>query len=452
MIFTPLLVALSGIPNPLFGPSVEVDPAFAYYLQRSPESIARELEVNGFKVVRYVVTNDQGINDRLIDAFHSRGLAVWYCTFSNGFYGDPTGLPTGWESWKTVLYKPTDYGYTFLSLSSREYMDWKGAKIAEVMKNHAFDAVELVEPFQVNWGGPDEGGYGDLSKPALDAFRKTTGQAEPPEFADSKSPRFWKTDTALYKSWVDFRAGAVTSFLSTVCGAVRAAGVRKPICVWALANTPPKPDQDPVALAREWQGIDAPDIAKKVKPDLICFQTNWPDWSTPDLPANYVERYKPFIDGLRKVSRVPFIVQADTGSLAETRRSRKWIADFERACKKLGAVGWTAYSYEIALWLYTEAPEVRKVEVHGDEILLVFQKRLDKASAEDLTHYAGSWTPKPLSAVCDGNLVRLKVPGIVAGSYTLHIDGVKDDVTRLEVKGQKPNMCVQTVKVAVSKR
>ena len=449
MISVACLLAASGIANPLLGASIEVDPGFAYYSQRSPESIAREIEVNGFKVVRYVVTNDQGIDDGLIKAFHSRGIAVSYCTFTNGFYGDPTGLPKWWESWKTVLYKPTDYGYTFLSLSSGDYRSWKSAQIVDVMKKHAFDAVELVEPFQVNWGGPDAGGYGDLSAPALEAFRKASGNSEPPEFADQTSPRFWKTDRALYKSWVDFRAGAVTDFLATVCRAVRSAGVGKPICVWALANTPPQSGQDPVALAREWQGVDAGDIASKVKPDLICFQTNWPDWSTPALPANYVEKYKPFVDELRLKSKVPFIVQADTGSQPDTRRTRKWMSDFEQACKKLGAAGWTAYSYEIAMWLYTEAPEVRSVEVHGDQILLVFQKRLDKASAEDLGHYAFSGEPRLTGAVCDGNLVRLTVAGLSPGSYALRIAGVTDDPTRLEVKGQKPNVCSQTVKVVV---
>jgi hypothetical protein len=431
------------------GRSVEVDPGFGYYAARSPESVARELEVNGCKVVRYVVTNDEDVDDKLIAAFHSRGIAVWYCTFTNGFYGDPKGLPAGWESWKQVLYKPTDYGYTFLSLSSPEYMAWKSAKVVATLEQHAFDAVDLVEPFQVNWGGPDDGGYGDLSVPALAEFSKTTGNPQPPEFGDAASPRYWKTNKALYQSWVDFRAKAVTDFLTTVCNSIRKAGVKKPICVWALANTPPTANQDPVALAREWQGVDAGDIAAKAKPDLVCFQTNWPDWSTPDLPADYVLRYKPFVDQLRKVSKVPFIVQADTGSNADTRRSRQWIADFEKACAKLGAVGTTAYSYEISLWLFTEAPEVRQVEVNGDDVLLVFQKRLDNASAEDLSHYAFSGGLSVTRAACDGNLVRLTVSGLKPGTWSLKIDGVKDDVSHLGFKDHQPNVCTQTVKVVV---
>ena len=449
MIIPLCLVAPPSLPNPVSGPSVEVDPGFAYYADRSQESIARELEVNGYKIVRYVVTNDQDVDDKLISAFHSRGIAVWYSTFTNGFYGDPKGLPSGWERWKQVVLKPGDYGYTFLSLSSADYLTWKGAQVVATVNKHGFDGAELMEPFQVNWGGPDAADYGDLSASAIDAFRRTTGHAQPPEFADAASPRFWKTDAKLYSSWVDFRAAAVTSFLTALCKTIREGAPAKPICIWALANTPPSPGQDPVALAREWQGVDAGDMAAKAKPDLVCFQTNWPDWSAPDLPANYVERYKPFVEELRKASMVPFIVQADTGSNPANRRSRKWISDYELACTKLGAVGATAYSYEIALWLYTEAPEVRQVAVSGNHVLLVFQKRLDKGSAEDLKHYHLQHGMSPTRAVCDGNLVRLTVPTLPRGSTSLKIDGVKDDLSRLLVKDQKPNVCSQTVKLVV---
>jgi hypothetical protein len=42
---------------PLLGRSVQVDPAFGYYKDRSPESIAAEIRANGYSVVHYVVTS-----------------------------------------------------------------------------------------------------------------------------------------------------------------------------------------------------------------------------------------------------------------------------------------------------------------------------------------------------------------------------------------------------------
>ena len=77
------------LPNPLFGKSIQVDTGFAYYQGRSNDSIAREIEVNGYSVVRYIVTNDLHVNDGLIAAFHHRGIKVWYQTSGTASMASP---------------------------------------------------------------------------------------------------------------------------------------------------------------------------------------------------------------------------------------------------------------------------------------------------------------------------------------------------------------------------
>jgi len=422
---------------------MQIDPGFNYYKGRSAESVARELEVNGYRIVRYVVTNDTDIDDKLLDAFHKRKIAVWYLTFGNGFYGEAAGMPAGWEKWKTGLIGPPadGMGYTFLSLSHPEYRAWKRDQIVGVMRKHAFDGVEVAEPFQMGWDGPEKGIYGDLSPVAIEAFRAYSKMDGPPDFKDPKSPKWYKTDAGRYSKWVDFRVHEVSDYLAGLVKGFKKAFPKKPFAVWALANTSPDPKRDPAALIREWQGVDAVAMVKAGGADMVCFQTNWPDWSNPELPGDYPKLYKSFTEPFKKACpKVPFIIQADTGSQDDMRRGRAWIAQFEKACLEVGGVGSTAYMYDIGLWMYTEKPEIKQVEVKGNEVLLVFQKRVDPVVCAETSRYSLTPDVKVIDAKVDGNLVRLTVEGLKPGRYTLSAKGISDDPKSWMTKGQKANV------------
>lgn len=439
-----LLSATAG----LIGPSIQVDPGFDYYKGRSPESVAREIEVNGYKIVRFIVTNDDDIDRNLVEAFHKRGIFVWYQTFGNGFYGGPSGLPKGWEDWKAgVLNVVGDPGYTWMSLSCPAYVKWKTERMAKTLKQVPFDGVEVVEPFQMGWDGPKTGLYGDLSHWAIESFTKQTGYDAAPEFKDSGNPRYFEKDVARYKKWVDFRTDEVSRFVGALAKASRKAAPGKPFAFWALANTSPDSNKNPAELAREWQGIDAVAMARASNPDLVCFQTNWPDWSNPNLPGSYPELYKPFYEPLMKAfPTLPYIVQADIGSNENMRRGREWISQFEKTCREVGCTGSTAYSYEIGLWMYTEKPEVRRIERLGNDILLTFQKRLDPKSASSVVNYQISPGVEVTGARWDGNLVTLSVAGLKKGEpYSLRVTGVSDDPTKWNFKGKPANLADQIV-------
>jgi hypothetical protein len=454
---SPLPAASKRLPA-IVGRSIQIDPDFPYYQNRSADSIAWEMKANGYRIVRYVVTNDGRIRDDLIRAFHKQGIAVWYQTGGNGFYTVGKPEPKNWQEWRMAFAGPypKDEEYQFISMSHPNFIAWKRGKIVEVATHHAFDGVEIAEPFQMGWGGPEGSLYGDLSPAALRAFTAWSGYKEPPEFKDAASPRYYKTDNKRYAKWQDFRVHAVAAYLNAVVNGP--GGLRKKcpgvlFCAWALANTSPSPGRNPAELMREWQGMDAVAIARVVNPDMMCFQTNWPDWSTPELPGDYPKQYRPFTDPFKAaLPRVPFIVQADIGSQTAMRRSREWIATFENACKEIGTVGSTAYMYDIALWMYTEPPQVRIAVAKGTGILLVFQKCVDPKTAGDANRYhisdANGRAVAAAKATVDGNLVHLTTSRLTEGNrYTVAFEGVRDDPARWLEKGQPANEGTQSLNV-----
>lgn len=446
---TPKRAPAHKLLHAVVGRSIQVDPDFPYYKNRSPESIAWELKVNGYNIVSYVVTNDGRIRDDLIKALHKQGIAVWYQTFGNGFYSPGTPEPKNWKDWRMAFVGPyPNDGYQFLSISNPHYIAWKRARIVEVATKHPFDGVEIAESMQMGWGGPEGSLYGDLSASALSAFTAYSKYQEPPEFKDPTSPRYFKTDTKRYQKWQDFRVHAVAKFLDTLINGP--GGLRKKcpgvaFCAWTLSNTSPAPDRNPAELMREWQALDAVAIARVVKPDAVCFQTNWPDWLTPELPRDYPKQYRPFTDPFRAAHpKIPFIVQTDIGSQPQMRRSREWITAFEKACKGIGASGSTAYMYDLALWMYTEPPQVRFATYKGSSALLVFQKCVDPVTAGIAGRYritdGKGRTMKVTKATVDGNLVRLTTTPLKKGAkYTVAFEGVRDDPTRWFVKDQPAN-------------
>jgi hypothetical protein len=375
-------------------------------------------------------------------------MKVWYQTFANGFYGKPRGLPKGWKEWQAKLLRPDDSSYTFLSLSSRPYRRWKIEKIDAVMRAHKFDGVDIAEPFELGWGGPLKGSYGDLSESAVSEFGAYAGYSAPPDFSRPNSKTYYLRDGERYRKWVEFRVHEVCSFLADLKVGTAEARGKRPFSIWALVNSSPMPGKSGQELVREWQGIDAVEIAKTVRPDLICFETNWPDWMTPKLPGDYPLGYRSFTVPLQATfPKLPYIFQADLGSSKGSRRSRGWIRDFEASSLKMGASGSTLYMQGIASWIYTEPPQVRRTEPIPCGIRLVFQKRIDLRSASNPDNYQFRPTLRVVSASIDGNVVDLRVKsGFRKRSYTLMIHRVKDD-PRQWIFGGISHACEQRLKL-----
>lgn len=394
-----------------FGRSIQVDSGFAYYQDRSKESIASEIHVNGFRAVRLIVTNDAAPDAALVEACRKQGLAVWYTSFGNGKYG-VAGLPAGWESWKMVLRakKPNEVagGFTYFCLNNPEYLMWKKKQVVETLTRVPFDGFEMAEPFWPAYKGPESPSYGCLCDACKGAFlRMYPDERTIPEFSDPKSIRYYKTNTRLYRKWMDFRVRSVVSFHQEIIGAVRAACPKVKITVWGIADDVP----DPVRTLREWEGIDGRALSAAIKPDMYVIQTDWPDWTNPKLPADYPLKYTPFVREVAAGSpRTKVIMQADIGSWENCRRGTTWMRECEKAAVRAGMTGITAYEYHLSADIYDAAPKPMRADVTPDGVLLAFNKRLDPATAEDPSNYSLD-SGRILSAEVDGNLVTLRIEG-----------------------------------------
>lgn len=393
------------------GRSIHLDPGFAYYQDRSKESIASEVRVNGFRAVRLMVTNDSAPDAALVDACREDGLAVWYTTIGNGKYGT-AGLPSGWESWKMVLRhrKPDEVagGFTYFCLNNPEYRAWKQRQVVETLKRVPFDGFEMAEPFWPAYKGPESESYGCLCNACRTAFLKMyPDERAIPEFDDTRSVRYYRKNPRLYRKWMEFRVQSVVSFHEEIIGAVRKNCPKVKIGVWGIADDVP----DPVETLREWEGIDGEALAVAIRPDMYVIQTDWPDWSNPRLPADYPLKYGPFVAPVKSASpRTAIIMQSDIGSWENCRRGWDWYGKCERAAVRAGMNGITGYEYHLASDIYDAPLKAMEASGRGNTVCIVFNKRLDPSAACRTGNYTAD-RGAVVSAETDGNIVRLQVDG-----------------------------------------
>jgi hypothetical protein len=416
----------------LSGASIEIDPGFPYYQNRSAASIADEIAVNGFKSVHYFVTNDGDVNGALVDALHKRGIAVWALTLAFGSY-TVAGYPTEWPTWQQELLSASQPGFYSFSPWSSGYLQYQKRALSALVQKYHFDGLEMAESFLPDWNGFSSGFYGDVGPLAAAAFQSRYGLAMP-NFTDATSPNYYKTDTARYSKWVQFRVEGVNAFLGDLVngkGGLRQTRKNLLIGTWTIAV-----DGGPnsVQKEREMQAVDAPSMIAAVKPDINYIQTNWPDWLKPDLKPNYIDAYLPFVDQIRRSNKtIPLGIQTDIGSTIPTSRDRTWISEFAKEAGRTGFATWTGYEYSLGGYLYDEAPLVARVDCSRQDhtVTLHFQKRIDVSSAktpDSFTIRSGqvSSPVKPASVDVDGNMVTLHPEQLPHGVFAIAIDHVND--------------------------
>lgn len=404
--------------------SITVDPTFAYYQDRSSESIADELKANGYGDVRLV-----GVHPELVKALKASGIKVWFLTFMNGTYS-AAELPKGWEAWKMKLRKAQGPdGFTYLCCNNPDYRAWKKKQIVAALKSAPYYGVDLVEAFFPAYSGPTSDLYGCLCDHCAAAFKKMYSDAPGiPDFEDPKSPHFWSTDKTLYEQWVGFRVSSVVNYLDDIVNGKDGIREKCPdamVATWSLGVDVP----NPVEKLREWEALDSAAIVKRVKPDLHVVQTDWPDWSKTDLSPKYPLKYKPIVDSIHDVApKLPIMLQIDIGSRDNMRRSKAWIEDVEKRAIQIGCVSTTCYEYSLGESMYTEAPAIMKTEAEAGGLELIFNKRLDTASACNLGNY--SLTSGRIDyARVDGNVVHLSISG-AEDNPEVTVSGISDDETR----------------------
>ncbi len=378
-------------------PSAVIDPSFAWFADRSDRSIAEELRHYGYRSVRYIATRPSGARAELVKAIQAEGMPVILSVFGNGVY-DTRDLPEGWQSWKMRQREGETAGYTYLCLNEPEYLEWTKKVLADTVRRCGFDAVEIVEPFWPAHGGPEKDAYGCLCSRCLDRFRKEAG-LEPPEFTDSGSPRYWKTDAGRYRKWVDARAGWLTEFLNGLVngpGGLRKACPGVKVLTWGIASRGVSP-----ALMREWEGVDGADIARRVRPDGHVVQTDWPDWLDPALPPDYVLEYAPYIREVRRARPgLPVLIQTDLGSDRKMLRSDEWMEACQTASTRAGALGVFGYMHSLQESIYKAPLRMLSHRDEGAAVRIILNKwpSPDITRNEDwLAHGA-----RVASVECDG--------------------------------------------------
>ncbi|TBL80333.1 N-acyl-D-glucosamine 2-epimerase [Paenibacillus thalictri] len=441
------------MPNPL-GPSIQIDPAFPYYANRSAESIVDEIELAGYRTVRYFVTEEKRIHGKLLEALQKRGIFVWAMTLGNGVY--TTGhLPKEWPRWQMTLLKPVEDGFYRFSPYSQSYTAWKKNALAQMVRNYPFDGLEIAEPYFPEWNGLSSGVYGDVGPLARLAFRKKYG-SDIPDFKYASSANYYKRNTSLYADWVQFRVDSVNRFLAEMihgAGGVKHARPGIQIATWSVAVDH---GPDSVELIREFQGIDAPSMISAVKPDVHFIQTHWPDWMRPSLKANYVTAYEPFTRQIRMAHpQLPLGIQADIGSKRNMRRSTGWLRQFRETAGKLNYATWTAYEYHLGRYMYEEPPlPLQAKRVGRNIVLLLFNKRVDESSAENPQHYQMSLRGaelkiQDLKAEADGNRILLWSALFPQEPFELTLSGIQDTPSLWLFQQAKANKVPRNCSVTV---
>ena len=421
---------------PTFGRAVEVDPSFPYYQGRSPDSIAAEIRANGYDIVDYVLTADSSVNPKLISAFHERHIGVWYCTFANGTY-NTVDLPKGWRAWKMVTRAdlqgaPLNDGFTRLCLNNTNYREWKKKAIVSMLRRYPFQGVQILEPYWPGTGGSLRATYACFCPSCLKAFKRMYPQERAlPNILDMKSPNYPSNNPSLWKKWLSFRHTSVTDFLNDLVngpGGIREESPHTKVCIWTLALA----SENGIQLVKEYNGVDPYDISHLVRPDIMCIETDWPDWERPNLPPDYVKHYAGCISAIKGGDpSMPIMIQADIGSIQTDRRSDDWISAFRKACREMGVSNTTLYEYAIGKYMYTEPPRITSASRDGEELQLVFNRRIDPEKAASMTHYSLS-TGRITAVQVDGCIVRLTLTGLKKGDIcSLAVHEMPDDPAKL---------------------
>lgn len=445
----------------MLGPTIQFDPGFSYYQNRSAESIADEFVNNGYTTVRYFVVNENNVNRELVETLKSKGLAVWALVLGNGSYS-VEGFPSDWPSWQMELLTPVNDGYYRFSPHSKDYVEWKKKKLSSLVRDIPFDGIEVAEPYFPEWDGINRGVYGDVGPLAQAAFLQQYGLSSIPNFSDPDHFDYYLTNRELYEKWIEFRVKAVNSFLNELInGKDGVRDTRKDIAVatWSLAIDA---GGDSVDKLKEIQGLDAAEMITAVRPDIHFLQTHWPDWmkSQDALPPTYIQQYQSFVDQIRAVHpNIPLGVQADIGSGLWMVKDRAWYSSFGQAAQAMGFSTWTAYEYHLGKYMYEEAPKpVAVTRPHHDHVVISFQKRIDEASAilpgsVSVITQAGEVPIEPEQISVDGNRLIIQSDQLPKKEFRLRIQHITDTPSYwLYNKEQTANVIADGTTVQVNKK
>ncbi|MGE4301663.1 MAG: hypothetical protein AB7F40_08685 [Victivallaceae bacterium] len=414
--------------------TVQIDTEFPYYQNRSADSIASEIEVNGLDGVYYFVLRAPAVRREIIDELQKRSIPVALMTLPAMVYLSESELdallPTGWREWKMEFTGNAMDQYIFIGFNYPEYRTWYKPYLIRTLQDNNFDGFTFAEVMYPITDGPERNPpfYGDVSPNFKHDFMRATGSRSFPDFTHPDSPDYFKRNLDLYLKLVEYRVSVINDFYDDIINSpdgVRAAVPGIKVATWTLGINLP----DGINKLRTWEGNDISAMISKVRPDIHFVQTHAPDWSNPALPPDYPLAYLPFFLEIQQTDpHVKIALQADLGSTEAARRDPEWCKKFYEAVRKAGVDTTTYYEFSLRWKVYNAAPELRAIESDGTTAKLRFDQRLGADSAAVITgrRIGGSTV---LDARVDGNtlIVELDLPLVEGKLTSLDVSGICDD-------------------------
>ncbi len=338
-----------------FGPSMCVDPAFAFYAARPLAETFGAMRARGITAVQVTDTGDLGgeLHARFAAAVRAAGLTPVLRVYP------PTDVSIyrAHPEWRQRMLGGVDGKFdwrVYVCPTRPEVVRAYCEKVAASMRAGNYDGVQLAEPWFEQWGGPEispgkpRPAYACVCDACVSAFRGRAGVDAREMLMRGDSPVYWRKEGAgreAYRKWVEFRAGVVTTMTRELARAARAARPGATVNVMVLSDARVEPGK-----AREYQAIDLERLVLDAQPDILTLQDAWQDWTRPPLPPSFVADYaRAYREPLLKLKPDLFIMShADIGSAAASKRSWDWIREFAAETVKSGLGAPSFYEWSVS--------------------------------------------------------------------------------------------------------
>jgi hypothetical protein len=338
-----------------FGPSMCMDPAFAFYESRPLAETFAAMRARGITAVQVTDTGDLGapLHAKIAAAVRAAGLTPVLRVYP------PTDVAIyrAHPEWRQRMLGGVDGKFdwrVYVCPSRPEVVRAYAEKIVASMHAGAYDGVQLAEPWFEQWGGPEvspgkpRAAYACVCDACVAAFRARSGVDAREMLTRRDSPVYWRKEGGgreAYLKWVDYRAEMVTTMTRELARAAREARPGATVNVMVLSDARVEPGK-----AREYQAIDVDRLVLDVQPDILTLQDAWQDWTRPPLPASFVVDYaRAYREPLLKLKPDLFIMShADIGSAAASKRSWEWIRSFAGETVKSGLGAPSFYEWSVS--------------------------------------------------------------------------------------------------------
>ncbi|MBN1899796.1 hypothetical protein JW926_00555 [Candidatus Sumerlaeota bacterium] len=337
----------------LIGPSIAIDPSFAYY--RKPwKDIANEVRELGFTCVHVIIVNKIPIDKQkeIVGAFHDKNIACILRLFPTTDFEAYEAHPE-WRQ-KSLDGSSRHDWRVYLCPNSAAFTEYTCGRIKEILGAVKYDAIELAEPWFEIWGGPykenpTHGKYACLCDECRKRFREKSG-IDPLDLFNESSPYYFlkKGNEERYEKWQQFRVDTVIEFSRRLYSAAKEVDPDIEIIHMHLSDATVEPEK-----SREYQAQDMDKAVKILQPDALIIQDAWQDWTKPDLKPEFAREYaRAYVKRARDLKKNIIIkVHADIGSLKEMRRSYSWMREFSATAREGGFDG--VVYYELSLGDYS---------------------------------------------------------------------------------------------------